>query len=344
MDPVTAALLASAGTSAATGIAQYLNSSAAQGANQDELNQLKQLASQIQQPNFNVANIPPAQLQVLQQYAPSIAQYVPQKSPQLVSALSTNAQQGQNAQLQALQQNQQVAKTGTDPLLQMAQQQALNQASQAAGSEIATANQRAQQQGMAPGGGMAYAAQLSQAAGAQNALANAGIQNAAGAYERQAAATNNAAQLGGQLYNQDVNLQSQNANTLNQYNQNVAQMGNAYNQYVAGQQNQAQQYNLGQNQSTANQNVANQYSNAVNNRNYANQQAQQGYQNALTGLNTQFGLGNQQMNITNQGAQNNARALTGLSDTGANLAMGYANYNRNPSGGNNYNNNNNQGY
>lgn len=330
MDPITLALLGSGAISAVSGIAQYLQSKGATNANQSDLNQLKDLASKIQQPNFNVASIPPAQLKVLQQYSPSIAQYVPQKSPELVKAMSAGAQAGRGAQNAALDTYSRTASTGSDALNDAAQQKALHQAEANTGSAIATTNQRLQQQGMGTGSGLGYASQIAQASGSQDALANAGQQNASDQYNRRMLATQNQASLGGQIRNEDVSQEQANANTLNDFNRNVASMGNQYNQYAAGVQNQGQQYNLQNNQDVYNQNKTNEYTNNVANRNYGNTQAQQTYGNSINKLNTQFGLTNMQNTQNTQASQNNNRAIQGLGDAANTGVMAYNSYSRKP--------------
>jgi hypothetical protein len=328
MDPITLALLGSGAISAVSGIAQFLQNRGANQANQGELNQLKDLASKIQQPDFDIREIPPAQLRVLQQYSPQIAQYVPQKSPELVKAMSAGAVAGRNAQNQALDTYSRTALSGTDPLLEQAQQRAMQQAAAQSGSAIATSQQNLQRQGMGVGSGLGYATQLAQAAGSQDALANAGQANAADQYQRRMLATQNQASLGGQLRSEDVSQEQANANAMNEFNRNVASMGNQYNQYAAQQNNQAQQFNLGQNQDVYNQNQQARYNNQLQNRNYGNQQKQQTYDNSLGKLNTQFGLSNNQQKLNTQQAQTNNQAFQGLADAGNTGIMAYNSYNR----------------
>lgn len=326
MDPITLALLGSAGVSAVGGIMSFLSSKDADNASQKELNELKRLAAAIREPDFDVTTIPPAQLKVLEQYAPTIAQFVPEKTPELVKAMSTGAQAGRRAQTSALEQYENVARDGSDPLLDMARARALRDAAAASGSAIATANQNMAQRGMTPGGGLAYAAQLSQAAGAQDALANAGQANAADQYNRRMSAMGNAAQLGGSIRGEDVALESGNLGTLNDYNRRIADMGNQYNQYSSGLQNQARQFNIGQNQSTANANVENAYNTRVMNRNYANDRAQQTYGNKLDKLGIQSGQGRAQIAQNFQAAQTTNKGIQGLTDAATTGLMAYGDY------------------
>jgi hypothetical protein len=328
MDPITLALLGSSAISAVSGIAQFIQNRGANAANQGELNQLKELAGKLQQPDFDVRDIPPAQLRVLQQYSPQIATYVPQKSPELVKAMSAGAVAGRNAQNNALDTYSRTALSGTDPLLEQAQQRAMQQAAAQSGSAIATSQQNLQRQGMGTGSGLGYATQLAQAAGSQDALANAGQANAADQYNRRILATQNAAQLGGVMRGEDVSQEQANANAMNEFNKNVASMGNTYNQYAAGQNNAAQQFNMQQNQNAYETNTNNRYTNAVANRDYSNKQKQQTYDNNLNRLNTQFALGNNQQKLNTQGAQTNNQAIQGLGDAANTGVMAYNAYNR----------------
>jgi len=326
MDPITLALLGSAGVSAIGGIMGFLNSKDANEASQKELNELKKLAAAIREPDFDVSTIPPAQLKVLEQYSPQIASFVPEKPPELVQAMSMGAQKGRGAQSRALEQFEQISQEGTDPLLEMARARALRDAAAASGSAIATSNQNMAQRGMTPGGGLNYAAQLSQAAGAQDALANAGQSAAADQYQRRMAAMGSAADLGSRIRSEDVALESGNLGTLNDYNRRIADMGNQYNQYASGLQNQARQFNIGQNQTTANANVENAYNNRIMNRNYANDRAQQAYGNKLDKLGVQTGQGRAQMTQNQQTAATMNQGIQGLTDAATTGLMAYGQY------------------
>ena len=323
MEPITAALLASGAVSAVTGIAQFLQNRGADAANQAEVNQLKDLVKKIQQPDFDVRDIPYPQLKVLEQYSPQIAQFVPQKSPELVKAMSAGAVAGRNAQQNALDTYSRTALSGTDPLLEQAQQRAMQQAAAQSGSAIATSQQNLQRQGMGVGSGLGYATQLAQAAGSQDALANAGQANAADQYQRRMLATQNASQLGGQIRGDDISLEQSRADAMNAFNSKVVDMTNDNNRYVAGIQNAANQQNIAQNQDVYGQNQMGAYTSKMNQRNYGNDMKQKGFDNTLSKANSQFSLSNNQQKLNTQAAQTNNQAFQGLGDAANTGIMAY---------------------
>jgi hypothetical protein len=330
MDPLTIALLASGAVSLGTGVAQYLNSSQAAASNKRETEALKKLVDDIQDPEFNVEDIPPAQLKVLQQFSPVIAQFVPQKSPELVKALSLGATRGRAASLNALESLESVARSGSDPLLDLQNAQAAQAAAAASGSAIASINQNMAQRGAGPGSGLGYAAALQQASSAQDALGQQGLQNNANAYQRRMAALQGSADLGSRMRQEDVSLEASNAQVLNDYNARMAAIGNEYNRYTAGEEKDARLFNLGQAQQVSDRNILGAQQQLIANRDYGNEIRQKQFQNKLGKLTPQFGISKSttEQNTELAGVQN--RGLQALGD-GINTGIaGYTDYSRKP--------------
>lgn len=327
MDPITGALVIGGVASLGSGIAQWLNSREAQKASAAETKRLQGLLDKIQEPTFDTRDITPQELRVLEQYSPQIAQFVEEPSPELVQAMSEGAQKGRRTQLDSLDKFQELAKTGNDPILALQQARAQRQAASQAASARTTLDEANQRRGIGLGSGVGYAGQMQAIQDAQLQQALAGEQANADAYQRQVLNLQNAANLGGQIRNEDVDLESRNVGALNDYNRRIADMRNTYNQYATGLQNNAQMFNQQQNQNVYQQNVANRYNAQVANRDYANDAAQNVYGNKLRKLGINSELAGQRRADAQMNAQINNRAIQGVSDAVNTGAMTYASYN-----------------
>jgi hypothetical protein len=323
VDPITLAILAGGASSLAGGVFQWLNSRDAQKATEAERRRIQGLADQMQSPNFDTRDISPEDIRVLERYSPQIAAFVPEKSPELVKALSEGSQRGRKAQTDALDRFTALSQTGVDPLLQLEQARAQRQAAAQASSARQNIDEVNQRRGVSLGSGVGLASQMQAIQDAQLQQALAGEQANANAYQRQMLNIGNAANLGSQIRNEDVSLEERNAAALNSYNQRIADMGNRYNQYVANQRNDAQRFNQGQNQRAYEANIGNRYSAARDNQSSQNAIAQRQYDNRLGILGIQSGLSNQRsQDFQNRAALNN-RAIQGLSDTVNTGALSY---------------------
>lgn len=309
MDPITIGIV---GAAVVGGIAQFINSKNANDANKAEIDQLKDIASKIQQPGFDPQTLTPQDYQVIGKYVPQVAPHVAELNPTVIQKSPTMAA-GQDAQRSALQQLQQVAQSPTNPELGGMTRQALDDANASAQSREASLMDQYQRQGML-NSGTQLAGQLSASEGAMGRAADLGNQAAMDAYRQRLSALQGSASLGGQMVNQDAGIQAQNAGIINAFNQRAANSANQYNQYATGTQNQGQLYNLGNQQATANLNTQTANQTAQQQQQRQDQLKQMGYQDQLGQFGVQSGLGQMQMGQTRGGAQDVNSAIQGITN------------------------------
>lgn len=324
MDPILGGLAAGGVIALGSGIAQWLNSDAARKASQEEIARVKELYSKINQPSFNTADLTPQDFKVVQQYVPEQARYIAEQNPKLLSADTEGAKAGIQAQMQALQGLREAA-TGKNPAEQAALSNTLQQSAEQAGAQNQAILQGMARRGMS-NSGLGLATQLQSGADQMGRAAMAGNQQAMAAYQNRLNALRGGAEIGGQVYNQDVGLQGKNADIINAFNtRSASRQQEALNQ-TRDINNQSQMYNVNQAQDIANRNVGqnNQYQQM--NRNYGNQMAQQGYMNQMDYARGQQGLASMQNANTLSGAADKNAAIQGVTNAGVTGAMAYGNY------------------
>lgn len=208
---------------------EYRNAIAASNELENKLKTLR--------PDETWQDINPQLIQKAAEYVPDIASYVEENAPQIITEAGASAEK--RIQRQALQKYAAQAETGRDVTAEAQREQALFEADARAKQRQQALMERMRQQGML-GSGAALAAQLqSEQATAQEARQESlrGVQEAE---SRRREALGQAASLAGQLRQANVNVESANVNTMNAYNQRLANARNLYNQYASGQRSQAQ--------------------------------------------------------------------------------------------------------
>ncbi len=353
---------------AVSALMQYYNSEKARGAAKEQLakietmfNNIKppgydihvwddpKVAQDIPAPAFNNVDIKPEDYKAVGQYVPEIQNFVKETNPQLLK-LSDAGQQGQQAQLSALDKYRQIAASGgQDPQFLLAQQQAADAAQGQAQSRNASTLQNAQRRGQLDSGLM-QAAQLQGNSDSMQRGAMMSQQAAADAYRNKMQALASQASLGGQVQQNDMAFQGKNTDIINDFNQRTTAQYQNYLTQKAQMANQAQIQNLNAQQQISNANVqqnnqANQYNqgrqNQLASQNWDIQQAnrqnainmvkqkqgnqQQNFDNSMSQASGKAGLGYQQINMGNQAAQDQNQALGGLANTATNAYM-YKNY------------------
>lgn len=210
--------------------------------------QLKKL-----RPDETWENIDPKLLQKAAEYVPDIAAFVEENAPQLVTEASSAAEK--RIQRQALQSYAAQAETGRDVIADAQREQALFESDARAKQRQQMLMQRLKQQGML-GTGAGLAAQLQTEQAERQAARQESLRGVQEAEMRRRQALGQAASLAGQMRQSNVNVESANVNTMNAYNQRLANAKNMYNRYASGARNEAQlenqrremarqQYNLG---------------------------------------------------------------------------------------------------
>ena len=283
MDPITISIAAAAGSQALGSLVNLYNAEKARGADRKRLKEIRALFEKIkppdydvsidappqyhrevlaqprysdpmQAPDFDISKLTPEDLKLVGKYTPEIAPYIAEAAPELVKK-STEAMKGREAQQKALERYMKMGETGDDAISAQASFMARQQA-----AADTRARQQALEQSFARrgqlGSGMQFAGglQAGQAAGNTQALAQ--MQAASDAQRRRLEALSSGAALGGQIYGQEMDLASQNAAMINDFNRRMAQSRQAYEAQRAGALNEAQRYNLGMEQDIANANAA----------------------------------------------------------------------------------------
>jgi len=325
MDPVSIALLAGAGVQLASGISQWFSSRAAQQASDEELQRMQELLEKVQSPDFDINTITPEEFKVVASYTPELVPIIEEKAPQMVKAYSAGAVKGRDAQRSVLDRLMSQSESGTDPMYQLAQNMAARNAAGTAASNRASLTDQFARRG-AMNSGLQFAGNMAAVGDAQTAQALSGQQSAADQFARQQAAMGQAADLGGQMYSQDVDLEKINAGIINSFNQRAAENAMRANEYNAGQRWNAQLANQNLSQNVADKNVTARNVATYDNRDYGNQMKQQQYDNEMNKIGVQSG----QSQAAQQSAYNNAALRNqGISAIGQGIggaASTYADY------------------
>lgn len=279
MDPVTGSILA---VMTISSLAQAYNAERARGADKRKLKELQdtfdrikppnytlpitaapqyheealqqpQFSQALQNPQFLASRFTPEDFKVVGQYAPELAPYVAQAAPETVKQ-SREALGARDAQKKALERYMAMGETGDDAISAQAGAMAAQQAGMDARARSQAIMQDFQRRGQL-GGGMQLASQLQGNAYASQQEAMARMQAASDAQRRRLEALASGASLGGQIYGQEMDLASRNANIINQFNREMANARQNWENQRAGTLNDAQLANLRNAQDIANRNV-----------------------------------------------------------------------------------------
>jgi hypothetical protein len=223
-------------------------------------------------------------------------------------------------QLQALAQEQALAKGGLQPTDLITLQQIQQQQAGAGTSQAATAADALRNRGLG-GAGAEYAARLAANQGAENQGASLYDAAMKAAFDRQQQAITQSGTMAGNIRTGDVNVSTTMANINNQFNTELQNLRTNAAQWAAQAQNAAQSANLAGRQGVANQNVT------IGNQNLdrVNQLLQQGFNNQTTKIAGQTNALNKQQTLASAEAaaasqraagadQSSLAGLSGLSN------------------------------
>lgn len=374
-----AAIAVVAAAQAASSIAQYYQSEKARKASQERLEEIKALFDAIKTPEYNVSvldppeyirdsvpeaafdlsKLTPENYAVAAKYMPEVASFIAEKNPEVVK-LTAQGEAGKAAQVQALkdikQRTGELADAESESAASKAFQTAQSQAQSRSDSILQDANRRGQL-----GSGASLAAQLQGSSDAMSNAANTSNNAYLEALRTKMGALRDSGDMGRQLAQDDMNLQSTNAGIINSYNQRAAANMNSYMQNAANTRNEGQKYNVQNLQDISNKNVSqsNQYDqmnrqrqdaileylqkSRTAERDYQNNAAQNTYNNRANEINRnnalktqQFnnemskasasaGVGYQQVNNIMQSAQDRNQMYQGAANTVASVAGAYGN-------------------
>lgn len=270
---VGALIAAGAGVQILSGIAQYYQAEQARGASEQRLREIEAMFDQVKPPEFDVSvmdppnyiktSVPPTDFdmsrvspelyQSVGKFIPEVAPLIEEARPELVRD-SEIGMEGLDAQRDALQRMREIGRGEGDPMLDARLAQASDQAQIAAQSRGESILQDAARRGTL-GSGQMLAQQLQAASDAQSRAAQQGDMAAMESYRQGLQAMRDSASLGGQIRGQELDLASQNAMLMNDYNQRATRSRQAYQDRLAQMRNEAQIRNLENEQRIAEQNV-----------------------------------------------------------------------------------------
>lgn len=249
-------LIAAGGVAAVSALAQWYNSEQGRKASAAERERVKEMLDNVQSPNFDPAKLSPEQYAVVRKYVPKAASFVAEQAPQLVKADSAGAVAGRGAQMDALNRLRNLSASGTDEQSQLLQQEATNAANVANRGRQGAISEDFRNRG-AGGSGLELLAQLTNAQGANEIQAQNSRQGALQAIQTKLQAMRDSANLGGQVRQEDVQMEGANNDIWNSFNQRTAQRQQQYGDNVANTMNEGDRFNVTNEQDIANRNTTN---------------------------------------------------------------------------------------
>jgi len=292
-------------------LAQWYTSEQARNASDAERKRMAELINALQDPQFDPNSITPEQYAVVSQYVPEMAPYIEEAKPTIIQETADMAR-GRQAQRDALEKLSGIASsTGVDPQMQALANEASRRAQGEAQSRQASILQDANRRGTLSGG-IGIASQLGASSDAMDRLASTQNQNAANAYQQRLNALLESGTLGGQMRNQEIDMQGKNAAIINAFNQRNAAGRQDYENSRVNMVNDATLKNLQAQQGQADRNVGLKNDYAKYNQGRSDD-IQKSLYDARTGrLGMQSGLSAQNIGAINQRAQDQNNMIQGL--------------------------------
>lgn len=284
---MVAPLVVMGAIAAGSAIAQWMNSESARNASSAERAQMQELLSRVQEPDFDFSEITPELYSVVGKYVPEASNFISENNPTLVKADSAGAKLGRDAQVDALSAMRERAKTGTDASSRALQQEAMNAQGVANQGQQGAIRDEFARRGQS-GNGMELIARIS----GQEAAAQQGAQQSRNAVldaqRERLQSMRDSANLGGQIRNEDVDVEWKNAGVINDFNSRTATRRQAFDNRGVDDRNEAQRSNLNVAQGVASQNTTLRNQTAVSERNRRDELKQRIYNNSMQklGVNT----------------------------------------------------------
>lgn len=299
------------GASIASGILGYLESDKARGANKSEIARLQGLLDKTSLPEFDTSMITPEEYRVLEKYSPEIAPYVQEAAPETIKADSEGAMRGREAQMRALDRLTALGQTGEDTQSKILQDRALAAAAAQNQGQQEAIKQSQARRGMS-GSGMELVQSLLAQQEGNRAAQSASQQAALDAYNRRLQSMIDSAALGEDIRNSDVNLETRNADIINDYNQRQAQRRQAYENAAADTRNKAQASNLDLAQEIAMKNIDARNAARTRKQDMDNDAAAKIFDAEMAKYGSQSGISQQKIGSTTQAAQDKAQMYSSI--------------------------------
>jgi len=303
--------------SAASAIAQYLNSERGAKLREKERKRLEGMIQTLTAPDLDITSIPPEDLKLLEKYVPQVAEMVYEAAPELVTG-TERGKKGALAQEAALAQFEQAAR-GLDRGENVYLVDALNRAVEQSMADRASIIADMQRRGVAPSSQQFASMQQAQAGQSQKAMYQAALQAALQGQQRRDVARQQAAGLGGQILGYETELERMNDAIINEVNRRNTQARRDYNTNRANAMNQANMFNIERAQRVADANVAARNAERIRAQDLYNKQQLLNYQTEADKLSMMAGQSRIPDIADRIGMQN--QAMQGVSDAAMMAAL-----------------------
>lgn len=250
----------------------------------------KFITSKVKEPDIDYSKMTPEQFKLVGKYSPQLAPHIAEKNPKLVEDTAAS-REGRDAQLSALRKLRQVASSDQDPELQQQLDEASKRAQVDAQSRQQSVLQDAARRGSMDSG-TALAASLQGGSDAMERSAMESSNAAVAAYKNRLSALRDSASLGGQVRGDEMEMESRNANIINDFNTRTSARRQAWEDQRVAMLNDAEIRNLDSEQRVSNANVDQNNRFAFGERDrhdrlmqdrYARQVDERGFQNEMIG-------------------------------------------------------------
>lgn len=306
---MVAPIVALGAISAASTLAQFINSERGRALAREERARLENLISKLESPQFDTQMLTPPELKVLEVYTPEVAQLIYEEDPELVTADSARAMRGKAAQEATLSRLEAIA-SGQDPLGDAELVRAINRAVEESGSQRDAILADMARQGISPSSS-AYGLMQSQVAGqSQKNMFDASLNAAIAERQRRQQAMGESANLGGRMLQSEIDLERMNDNIINAINQRNTQARRNYLTNRANTLNEAQLMNQKNRQRVYEANAMNVFNEQKRAQELRNKQVQADYNTQRDKLNA-F-VGNTRMPEITEETQGRNQAIQGL--------------------------------
>jgi hypothetical protein len=309
MDPIELGVLGGGAVIGAA--ANYLNNENNRKANDREIRRISAIVDAIKDPKFDVSNISPEDFKLVAQFKPELAAYIGEKAPELVKGLSPAAQQGLDAQMSALAKYRNLSTTGEDMQSKILSDQALRKAqiqNQGQQGAISSSFDRRGQGGSQADLVTALLSQQGSNKSAQESAEDAAMRS----YQTRLDALRNSTALGGDIRNTELGIEGKNANTINNFNQNVVKGQRDYENNRVNTLNDAQLKNINAAQGISNANIGQRNAARTAQQEKVNKYAETGFENDVQRAGLKTKAPGMQIVQNNADATNNANLINGL--------------------------------
>ena len=332
---MVAPLIIAAGVSAAatlvSSLVSWSESKDAQSASDAERSKVQALIDKIQSPNFDMSKITPQEYKIVGTYTPEAIPTIEEQYPEIIQK-TKDMQEGRSAQMEAIRYMREIASSGKDPIAEMDRIKGARQAAQEANTQSANIQSQMQRRGIGDSAlQLGLQQQAAGDAGYQTAMS--GEEAARDALNRRMSASQNSANIGGQVFSADEQQEAQNAAIINDFNQRMSARRQQLAELNTNNSNQAQQTNLDNAQKISNSNITAQNNAAVYNQTTANDLKQRQYTNNINKVAVASGQAQSNIAGINENAKANQNLYTGLGgvvSTTANAAGQYYGSQRQP--------------